>query len=79
MVVASERYFAYVEEREPVGCFLEDQDIELEPRKPMNPKVEYQSEISPAQSESQKVCRDNEVVKILCQWSKYYIDIGGCV
>ena len=56
----SEQYSAFVEEREIVGCILEDQEIGLDPRKAMNPEVERRSEVSPAQSESQKVYRENK-------------------
>ena len=44
--MASERYSASMEEQETVGCFLEDQDIGLEPRKAMNSEVEHQAKVS---------------------------------
>ena len=49
-----------MEERDTLGCFLEDQEIGLDPRKVMNSEVERRSEVSLAQSESQKVCTENE-------------------
>ena len=58
-----ERYSASMEERETVGCFLEDKEIGLESRKAMNPKMEHWSEVSLAQSKSQKVWRENETLR----------------
>ena len=56
VVVASAWYSALVE-RATVVCFLEDQEIGLEPRKTKNPVVEFLSEGSLAQSASVKVDR----------------------
>ena len=53
-VEAKARYSASVEDRETVDCFLEDQEIGLEPRKITIPVVDFLSVGSPAQSASEK-------------------------
>ena len=54
---ASARYSASVDDRETVDCFLEDQEIGLEPRKTKMPVVDFLSDGSPAQSASEKAER----------------------
>ena len=51
---ASARYSASVDDREIVDCFLEDQEIGLEPRKTKMLVVDFLSDGSPAQSTSEK-------------------------
>ena len=53
-VDASARYSASVDDRKTVDCFLEDQEIGLEPRKTKMPVVAFLSDGSPAQSASEK-------------------------
>jgi hypothetical protein len=55
---AKERYFASVEERATVVCFLDDQVIKLFPRNTRKPIVEQRSTGLPAQSASVKAMRD---------------------
>ena len=56
-VDASARYSALVDERETVDCFLEDQEIGLEPRKTKMLVVDFLSDGSPAQFASEKAER----------------------
>ena len=54
-VEAKAQYSAFVEEHETVDCFLEDQEIGIEPRKITMPVVDFLSVGSLAQSASEKV------------------------
>ena len=56
-VDASARYSALVDERDTVDCFLEDQEIGLEPRKTKMLVVDFLSDGSPAQFASEKAER----------------------
>ena len=53
-VEAKAQYSAFVEDRETVGCFFEDQDMGLEPRKTNILVVDLRSIGSPAQSTSKR-------------------------
>ena len=53
-VEAKARYSASMEDRETVGCFFEDQDMGLEPRKTNYPVVDLRPVGSPTQSALEK-------------------------
>jgi hypothetical protein len=57
IVLAIALYSASVEDLDTVACFLELQDIRLEPKKTHNPPVDRLSSGQPAQSELEKACK----------------------